>query len=148
MEAFKFNSSIDDDYDATVDSLLFKDFKQLMSFQFSPPQLNFSCFDFPFEIWTVLPASEIVAKTFILFPIGVFGIIGNCLLLHVIHSNPSLRSPTNYLISNMAITDLIVLSFCPGLFVFHEIFQSYKLGTEFSSAKRHFSYWLLSSFDR
>lgn len=28
----------------------------------------------------------------------------------------------------MAIADLIVLLFCPGLFLFHEVFQSYKLG--------------------
>lgn len=67
-------------------------------------------------------------RTFVLFPIGVFGIIGNCLLLHVIYANRSLRSPTNFLIFNMAIADLIALLLCPGLFVFKEIFQSYKLG--------------------
>lgn len=75
-----------------------------------------------------MPLNEIIAKTFILLPIGVLGIVGNCLLLHVVHGNRSLRTPTNYLISNMAITDLIVLLLCPGLFVFHEVFQSYKLG--------------------
>lgn len=72
--------------------------------------------------------NEILVKTFILLPIGVFGIVGNCLLLHVIYGNRTLRSPTNYLISNMAIADLCVLLLCPGLFLFHEIFQSYKLG--------------------
>lgn len=67
-------------------------------------------------------------RTFILFPIVVFGIIGNCLLLHVIYANRSLRSPTNFLIFNMAVSDLITLVLCPGLFVFKEIFQTYKLG--------------------
>lgn len=76
----------------------------------------------------MLPLNEILIKSFILLPIGVFGILGNCLLLHVIHGNRHLRTPTNYLISNMAIADLFVLLLCPGLFLFHEIFQSYKLG--------------------
>lgn len=98
-------------------------------FQFSSHiQINFSCFDFPGEIWEVLPLNEILIRTVILLPIGVFGILGNCLLLHVIHSNRHLRSPTNYLISNMAIADLCVLLLCPGLFLFQQIFQSYKLG--------------------
>lgn len=91
-------------------------------------QVDFSCFDFPGEIWNILSWKEIAVRTFIIWPIGIFGIIGNCLLLHVIHGNRSLRTPTNYLIFNMAVTELIVLMFCPGLFVFHEIFQSYKLG--------------------
>ena len=79
-------------------------------------------------MWVILPWHEIVIRTFILLPIGIFGIVGNCLLLHVIHGNRSLRSPTNYLIFNMAVTDLIVLLLCPGMFVFHEIFQNYMLG--------------------
>lgn len=90
--------------------------------------MDFSCFDFPGDIWEILPWNEILFRTFILLPIGVFGIIGNCLLLHVIHSQRNLRSPTNFLIFNMAVADLIVLLLCPGLFVFHEIFQSYSLG--------------------
>jgi hypothetical protein len=49
-------------------------------------------------------------------------------LLHVIHGNRTLRSPTNYLIFNMAVADLFALFLCPGLFLFQEIFQSYKLG--------------------
>lgn len=88
----------------------------------------FSCFDAPYDLWLMLPAKEILIKTIILLPIAVFGIIGNCLLLHVIHKNRSLRTPTNYLIFNMAVADLFVLLICPGLFLFHEIFQSYRLG--------------------
>lgn len=67
-------------------------------------------------------------RSFVLLPIGFFGIIGNCLLIHIIHTNRSLRSPTNYLVSNMAISDLFVLVLSPGLFFFNEMFQSYKLG--------------------
>lgn len=90
--------------------------------------MNFTIFDFPGDIWNILPFNEILLKTSIILPIGLFGIIGNCLLLQVIYSNRSLRTPTNYLIFNMAITDLCVLLICPSLFLFHEIFQSYKLG--------------------
>ncbi|CRK86616.1 CLUMA_CG000453, isoform A [Clunio marinus] len=90
--------------------------------------VDFSCYDFPSQIWDMLSWKEILIRTFILLPIGVFGIVGNCLLLHVIYGNRTLQTPTNYLIFNMAISDLLVLLCCPGLFLFHEIFQNYKLG--------------------
>jgi 7 transmembrane receptor (rhodopsin family) len=90
-------------------------------------QFNFSNYDFPF-VWEVIPISEIMLKVGIVSPMALIGIVGNCLLLCTILGNRSLKSPTNYLISNMALSDLLLLLLSPGLFLTHEIFQSYKLG--------------------
>lgn len=91
--------------------------------------MNFTCYDFPFKIWEILPLDEVLIKGGIIAPVAVFGIIGNCILLFTILGDKSLsKSPTNYLISNMALSDLCLLLLSPGLFLFHEIFQSYKLG--------------------
>jgi hypothetical protein len=76
----------------------------------------------------MLPPYQIMIKVGIVLPLTVFGIIGNCLLLMTILGNRNLKSPSNYLIANMALSDLCVLLLSPGLFLFHEIFQSYKLG--------------------
>ncbi|CAO1441879.1 unnamed protein product [Diamesa serratosioi] len=89
---------------------------------------NTSDFDFPKEIWYILPTHEIVMKITTLVPLAVFGILGNSLLINVILTNRSLRTPTNYLIMNMAIADLFVLLIGPGMFLFHDFFQDYKLG--------------------
>jgi len=91
-------------------------------------QFNYSCFDYPKDIWTLVPVQEILIKTSIVMPVALFGVIGNCLLLHVILGNRAFCTPTNMLISNMAVADLLVLVVCPGLFLFHEFFQSYRLG--------------------
>jgi r-opsin len=76
----------------------------------------------------VLPMHQIMIKVGIVGPLTVFGIIGNCLLLLTILGNRALKTPSNYLIANMALSDLCTLLLSPGLFLFHEFFQSYKLG--------------------
>ncbi|XP_070491080.1 substance-K receptor [Chironomus tepperi] len=90
--------------------------------------VDFSCFDFPSVIWGVLPPAEIIIKVSIVAPLAIFGIIGNVLLICTILGDRSLKSPTNYLIANMSISDLCTLLFSPALVLFHEIFQNYKLG--------------------
>lgn len=92
----------------------------------------------------MLPLSEIMIKAGTIVPVAIFGIIGNCLLLFTILGNKSLsKSPTNFLISNMALSDLCLLLLSPGLFLFREIFQSYKLGVVGCKIEGMFEVWLL-----
>ncbi|KAJ6626575.1 Allatostatin-A receptor, partial [Pseudolycoriella hygida] len=44
--------------------------------------------------------------------IGVTGLIGNCLVVVVILSNPQMKSTTNMLIVNLAMADLLFVIFC------------------------------------
>lgn len=61
-------------------------------------------------------------------PIVVIGLLGNGLLLNIISRNRALRTPTNFLLANMAAADLATLIFCPITFICKDLFQNYVLG--------------------
>ncbi|XP_043283433.1 allatostatin-A receptor-like isoform X2 [Venturia canescens] len=44
--------------------------------------------------------------------IGIVGLIGNFLVVIVVLANPGMRSPTNILITNLAVADLLFVLFC------------------------------------
>lgn len=68
-------------------------------------------------------------KTLTFVPLAGFGIIGNSLLLHAICTNRALKTPTNYLIANMVVADLLTLLICPAMFLIHDFYQNYQLGS-------------------
>ncbi|GAB0090852.1 neuropeptide FF receptor 2 [Sergentomyia squamirostris] len=89
---------------------------------------DFSIYDFPREIWTIIADWEVILKVTTFIPVIVFGVIGNALMLNIIYRNRVLRTPTNLLIANMAIADLATLILCPAMFMVHDFFQNYELG--------------------
>ena len=47
-----------------------------------------------------------------------FGVLGNVIVITIVRNTPSMHTPTNYLLLNLAVGDLIALLFCPGFYEF------------------------------
>ena len=47
-----------------------------------------------------------------------FGVLGNVVIITIVRKTPSMHTVTNYLLTNLAVTDLISLLFCPGFYDF------------------------------
>jgi neuropeptide FF receptor 2 len=76
-----------------------------------------------------LPVWEVAVKSATFAPVIIFGCIGNFILLYIIYKNRGLRTPTNLLIANMAFADFLTVLVPPLLFMFHNFFQNYVLGS-------------------
>lgn len=61
-------------------------------------------------------------------PVVFWGIVCNLALIYVIAQNRHLRSPTNLLVGNMAVADLLSLLIHPWVFLVYDFFQNYQLG--------------------
>lgn len=92
----------------------------------SVPNISDTCY--PNEIWILRPEWEVAVKSTALAPIVLFGIFGNVTLLVVIIKSGPLKNPTNTLIINMAITDVLTLGISSWMFLVRDIFQNYILG--------------------
>ncbi|XP_018566370.1 neuropeptide Y receptor type 2 isoform X3 [Anoplophora glabripennis] len=79
-------------------------------------------------IWISKDASEIVTKITIFLPIVIFGLFGNILVIYILVKNPNIRTPTNLLIGNMALADLLSLLIDPWVVLTYDTFQNYQLG--------------------
>ena len=64
-----------------------------------------------------ISSEEIVFAT--LYSLIVFfGVLGNVIVITIVRNTPSMHTPTNYLLLNLAVGDLIALLFCPGFYEF------------------------------
>lgn len=79
-------------------------------------------------IWNITQPSEIIIKTSVFLPVVFWGIVCNLALIYVIAQNRHLRSPTNLLVGNMAVADLLSLLIHPWVFLVYDFFQNYQLG--------------------
>ncbi|XP_030554585.1 neuropeptide FF receptor 2 [Drosophila novamexicana] len=92
-------------------------------------QFDFSQWDFPAErIWLHKANEEIAWKIISFLPLIIFGLYGNYILIYLIATNRSLRSPTNLIIANMAMADFLTLLICPAMFLINDFYQNYQLG--------------------
>jgi neuropeptide FF receptor 2 len=98
------------------------------NFIFITFKVDYSKYNYPRDIWHMLPTWEVSVKVGTFVPVIIFGIIGNSMLLYIIYKNRSLRTPTNLLIANMALADLLTISISPLMFMFHDFYQKYVLG--------------------
>ncbi|XP_061514772.1 neuropeptide Y receptor type 2 isoform X1 [Anopheles gambiae] len=94
----------------------------------APTAPNTSLYNYPLELWSTIPESELIVKLCVFLPIIVFGLLGNGILLEVIFSNRTLRTPSHLLIANLVVTDFLTLLVCPLFFMTHDFFQNYLLG--------------------
>ncbi|XP_058065577.1 neuropeptide FF receptor 2-like [Anopheles bellator] len=90
--------------------------------------MDFTVYDYPREIWSILPAWEVALKTVTFLPVILFGFLGNAILCYIIVQIRALRTPTNLLIANLAVVDLATVLVCPLMFMFHNFYQNYVLG--------------------
>ncbi|XP_055590856.1 substance-P receptor-like [Uranotaenia lowii] len=90
--------------------------------------MNVSIYDYPREIWYTIPSWEILTKVITFLPVISFGIFGNVALLCIICTLRQLRTPTNYLIANLAVADLATVAVCPAMFMLHDFYQNYVMG--------------------
>ncbi|XP_017044914.1 neuropeptide FF receptor 2 [Drosophila ficusphila] len=95
----------------------------------SSDEFDFSKWDFPAErIWLHKSDGEITWKICTFLPLIAFGLYGNFTMVYLIAANRSLRSPTNLIIANMAVADLLTLAICPAMFMVNDFYQNYQLG--------------------
>ena len=47
-----------------------------------------------------------------------FGVLGNAIVITIVRKTPSMHSTTNYLLTNLAVADLLTLLLCPGMYDF------------------------------
>ena len=47
-----------------------------------------------------------------------FGVLGNAIVITVVRKTPSMHTTTNYLLTNLAVADLLTLLLCPGMYDF------------------------------
>lgn len=76
----------------------------------------------------MIPPDEAIIKISTLYPIVIFGIISNLILLNIIARNRALQIPTNLILGNMVAADTLTLIFCPIIFLSRNFFQNYVLG--------------------
>lgn len=99
------------------------------TYYFLLQQFDFSQWDFPVErIWWHKSYSNIAWKICTFVPLILLGLFGNFILIYLIATHRSLRTPTNLIISNMAIADFLTLLVCPILFLINDFYQNYQLG--------------------
>ncbi|XP_031554120.1 neuropeptide FF receptor 2-like [Actinia tenebrosa] len=66
-----------------------------------------------------------IALKFVFFVIALIGIAGNILVCLVVLLNKSMRTPMNYLLVNLAISDMMFLMFLSPQFAFEGIFDDH-----------------------
>ncbi|XP_017476799.1 PREDICTED: neuropeptide FF receptor 2 [Rhagoletis zephyria] len=92
--------------------------------------INYSNINFPEDrIWLRIPDWEIAVKISTFVPVIIFGLYGNFVLLQLIVLNRALRTPTNMLVANMAVADMLTLLICPAMFMITDFYQNYQLGS-------------------
>ena len=47
-----------------------------------------------------------------------FGVLGNAIVIIIVRKTPSMHTTTNYLLTNLAVADLLTLLLCPGMYDF------------------------------
>ncbi|XP_075980490.1 ultraviolet-sensitive opsin [Anticarsia gemmatalis] len=82
---------------------------------------------FPNIIWHVKPAREMAIKSTLMVIVGVLGIFLNSIILIILMKNKWLWSASNYLVANLAFTDLMTLLFCPWFMLVRDFYQQYVL---------------------
>lgn len=65
--------------------------------------------------YTAITTQEIVFIAFYSF-IAFFGVLGNVLVIVIVRKTRSSHTPTDYLLTNLAVADLVTLLFCPGFY--------------------------------
>ncbi|KAJ8979335.1 hypothetical protein NQ317_006949 [Molorchus minor] len=80
------------------------------------------------SIWISKEASEMILKTSLFLPVVILGLIGNILVIYILVKNLHIRTPTNLLIGNMAVADLLSLLIHPWVALTYDFFQNYQLG--------------------
>ncbi|XP_067633514.1 neuropeptide FF receptor 2 [Eurosta solidaginis] len=91
--------------------------------------MDFSNINFPEDrIWIHIPNWEIAVKVIVFIPVLIFGLYGNFVILQLIILNRALRTPTNMLVANMAVADILTLLICPIMFMINDFYQNYLMG--------------------
>ncbi|KAJ4433465.1 hypothetical protein ANN_15768 [Periplaneta americana] len=91
-------------------------------------QISYKDLEFPNDIWIRKADWEISVKAAAFIVVVVLGLAGNTLLLSIVLRHRSIRTPTNLLIANMAVADLVTLLIMPWVFLCMDCFQNYILG--------------------
>ncbi|CAB3230690.1 unnamed protein product [Arctia plantaginis] len=89
--------------------------------------LDLSQCKFPNTLWHVRSATEMAIKSTLMVTVAVMGIFLNSIILIILFKNKWLRSPSNYLIGNLAFTDLLMLVLSPWFMLIRDFHQKFIL---------------------
>ncbi|KAH9639628.1 hypothetical protein HF086_010035, partial [Spodoptera exigua] len=90
-------------------------------------QLDTSQHNFPNTLWHVKPPLEIALKLSAMLVISITGIFLNSIILTILLRNKWLWTASNYLVGNLAMTDLLTLLICPWFMLVRDFYQQYVL---------------------
>lgn len=65
----------------------------------------------PNSVWFILPMAAI--------PVFITGLIGNVLVIRIVHKTRDMHTTTNYLLANLAVGDVISILFLFPFFLIH-----------------------------
>ncbi|CAF4878982.1 unnamed protein product [Pieris macdunnoughi] len=89
--------------------------------------LDTSQYPFPNTLWLLKPAREIAFKSSAMVIVGIIGIFLNSIILIILMRNRWLWTPSNILVGNMAIVDMLTLLICPWFMLVRDFYQNYVL---------------------
>ncbi|BFZ17768.1 hypothetical protein BsWGS_20807 [Bradybaena similaris] len=77
------------------------------------------------------PLWEMIVKTLFYFPVIVFGIIGNVIIIAVVAKNKRMQTTTNYYIVNLAVADCLITLACSWTHLVDDLSPFWILGSFF-----------------
>ncbi|XP_019880039.2 substance-P receptor isoform X2 [Aethina tumida] len=101
----------------------------IMNYDYDYQDVDTSNSTFINTIWIIRELDYVIQRIAIFLPLVILGIYGNALVIYVLWKTPHIQTPTNLLIANMAVADLLSLLIHPWVFITYDIFQNYQLGT-------------------
>uniref|UniRef100_A0AAR5PMD9 G-protein coupled receptors family 1 profile domain-containing protein n=2 Tax=Dendroctonus ponderosae TaxID=77166 RepID=A0AAR5PMD9_DENPD len=84
--------------------------------------------DFPNTIWFNKGTHDILINVAMFLPVCILGLAGNFWVIYVLKSNKHIRTPTNLIVGNMAIADMLSTIVYPCFIFVYDYFQNYQLG--------------------
>ncbi|XP_066153339.1 substance-K receptor-like [Euwallacea fornicatus] len=92
-------------------------------------EIDYENEEFPNTIWYTKGIDNILLASVIFLPICITGLVGNLWVLYVLKINQHLRTPSNLIVGNMAVADLLSTIIYPCFIFLYDYFQNYQLGS-------------------
>ncbi|CAG9763401.1 unnamed protein product [Ceutorhynchus assimilis] len=92
-------------------------------------QIDYESQDFPNDIWYNKGTHDLITRLAAFLPVCLIGLIGNLWVIYVLKSNRHLRTPTNLIVGNMAVADMLSTVIHPCFIFVYDYFQVYQLGS-------------------
>ncbi|XP_050302971.1 substance-K receptor-like [Anthonomus grandis grandis] len=90
--------------------------------------IDYETEDFPNTIWYNKGTKDLITKLCMFIPLCIAGLAGNLWVIYVLKSNRHIRTPSNLILGNMAVADMLSTIIYPCFIFVYDYYQNYKLG--------------------